>query len=120
GAVGSYYGAMLARAGHDVRFLMRRDYAAVCANGLDIRSPRGDFRLPQVTCFERPEEIGQVDWVICSLKTTMLGDAERLVSPCLGADTRVLALMNGLGVEEQFAEWMPRERVFGGMAFVCI
>lgn len=132
GAVGSYYGAMLARAGsangpgsangsaHDVRFLMRRDYDAVKANGLDIRSPRGNFRLPQVNCYREPAEIGPVDWVICSLKTTMLDTARDLVAPCLGPETRLLALMNGLGIEERFAEWMPRERVFGGMAFVCI
>lgn len=120
GAVGSYYGAMLARGGHDVRFLMRRDYDAVCANGLDIRSPRGNFLLPRVSCYQSSEEIGPVDWVICSLKTTMLDDAQPLVTPCLGPETRVLALMNGLGVEERFAGWVPRERVFGGMAFVCI
>jgi 2-dehydropantoate 2-reductase len=120
GAVGSYYGAMLARAGHDVRFLMRRDYDAVRASGLDIRSPRGNFHLPSVDCRRTPAEIGPVDWVICSLKTTMLGDARELVSPVLTPQTRVLALMNGLGVEDAFAEWVAPQRVFGGMAFVCI
>ena len=37
GAVGSYYGALLASASsaHDVRFLMRRDYDAVAANGYE-------------------------------------------------------------------------------------
>ena len=29
GAVGGYYGGRLAEAGHDVTFLMRRDYNAV-------------------------------------------------------------------------------------------
>ena len=33
GAVGGYYGALLARAGHDVRFLMRGDLAAVRRDG---------------------------------------------------------------------------------------
>lgn len=120
GAVGSYYGAMLARAGHDVRFLMRRDLAAVRARGLDIRSHRGDFRIDDVRCFAAPEEIGAVDWVLCALKTTALGRARSLIEPCLGPTTKVLALMNGLGVEEQFAEWLPSGRVFGGMAFVCL
>ena len=120
GAVGCYYGALLARAGHDVRFLMRRDLAAVRANGLDIRSHLGDFQLREVQAFAASEEIGPVDWVICSLKTTVLDDAERLVKPCLGRSSRILALMNGLGVEERLAAWAGPERVFGGMAFVCI
>lgn len=120
GAVGCYYGALLARAGHDVRFLMRRDLAAVRANGLDIRSHLGDFQLREVQAFAASEEIGPVDWVICSLKTTVLDDAERLVKPCLGRSSRILALMNGLGVEERLAAWAAPGRVFGGMAFVCI
>jgi 2-dehydropantoate 2-reductase len=32
----------------------------------------------------------------------------------------VLVLMNGLGLEERFAEWLEPERVFGGLAFTCI
>jgi 2-dehydropantoate 2-reductase len=118
GAVGSYYGAMLARGGHDVRFLMRRDLDAVRERGLDIRSPRGDFRLDNVTACASPEEIGPVDWVICSLKTTALESAKELVAPCVGPKTRIVALMNGLGVEEHFAGWFGGRRVFGGMAFV--
>lgn len=120
GAVGSYYGALLARAGHDVRFLMRRDLEAVRARGLDIRSCLGDFHLPSVQAFATPAGIGEVDWVICSLKATSLAEARGLVEPVLGPGTRVVALMNGLGVEDAFAAWMPAARVFGAMAFVCL
>ncbi|MGH2632319.1 MAG: 2-dehydropantoate 2-reductase, partial [Tepidiformaceae bacterium] len=120
GAVGGYYGALLARAGHDVRFLMRRDLEAVRERGLDVRSPRGDFVLAHARACATAEEIGPVDWVICSLKATALGEARELVAPCGGPGTRILALMNGLGVEEQFGAWFGAERIFGGMAFVCI
>ncbi len=120
GAVGCYYGALLARAGHDVRFLMRRDLEAVRERGLDIRSPKGDFHLRQVAAFGSPEAIGAVDWVVCSLKATAIEQARDLVAPCVGPGTRILALMNGLGIEERFAAWFGGERVFGGMAFVCI
>jgi len=120
GAVGGYYGGLLARAGHDVRFLMRRDLEAVRERGLDIRSPGGDFVLSRPAVFAAAEDIGAVDWVICSLKATALSEARALVSPCVGPQTRILVLMNGLGIEEQFGEWFGRSRVFGGMAFVCI
>lgn len=120
GAVGGYYGARLAQHGHDVRFLMRKDLVAVREHGLRVFSRDGDFQLPTVSAFSSPEEIGPVDWVICSLKATAIEDAQRLVSPCAGPQTRIVALMNGLGIEERFASWFDPARVFGGMAFVCI
>jgi 2-dehydropantoate 2-reductase len=120
GAVGGYYGARLAAAGHDVWFVMRRDLGAVRQNGLRVYSKDGDFTLPQVNAVATSAEIGECDWVICSLKATALNAMEPLVRPLVGAETRVLALMNGLGIEQQFAECFGGERVFGGMAFVCI
>lgn len=120
GAVGGYYGARLAQHGHDVRFLMRSDLAAVCDGGLRVFSKDGDFHLSAVSAFSSPEEIGPVDWVICSLKATAIEEAQQLVGPCFGPHTRIVALMNGLGIEERFASWFDPARVFGGMAFVCI
>lgn len=119
GSVGSFYGARLARMGHDVRFLMRRDLDAVRRNGLTIRSCDGDFHI-RAAAFATPEEIGPVDLVICALKATSMDAAERLIRPCVGPDTLILALMNGLGIEEQFGKWFGPERVLGGLAFVCI
>ncbi len=120
GAVGGYYGARLAAAGHDVWFVMRRDLESVRANGLRIHSKAGDFTLRQVNAVATPDEIGECDWVICSLKATALGAMEPLVRPLVGAETRVVALMNGLGIEQHFAVCFGGEHVFGAMAFVCI
>jgi 2-dehydropantoate 2-reductase len=119
GAVGCYYGAKLARIGHDVHFLMRRDLEAVRDRGLQIHSCDGDFRL-SVAAHESAEQIGPADLVVCALKTTALEAAEGLVRPCVGPGTFIVALMNGLGVEEQFGRWFGPERIFGGLAFVCI
>lgn len=120
GAVGCYYGALLARSGHDVWFVLRRDYEAVKQSGLHITSPAGDFHLPQVNAVASAAEAGPADWVICSLKTTALEQACDLVAPAVGEGTGIVALMNGLGVEQVFAERFGSSRVFGGMAFVCI
>ena len=120
GAVGSYYGARLAQAGHAVRFLMRRDYETVRAGGLHVHSVDGDFTLEHPTVVRHSEEIGAVDWVICALKATSLEEVPQLVGPCVGEETRVLALMNGLGLEERFAGWFGAGRIFGGLAFTCI
>jgi 2-dehydropantoate 2-reductase len=120
GAVGCYYGARLAEAGHEVHFLMRRDYEAVRSGGLHIESVDGDVELGAPSVARTSAEIGPVDWVVCGLKATSMGAARELVEPCVGEGTRILALMNGLGIEEQFASWFPGTPVFGGLAFTCI
>ena len=119
GAVGSYYGAVLARAGQEVHFLLRSDYAIVRQAGLHIASIKGDFHLhPQ--CARTPEEIGPVDLVLIALKTTANSQFPRLLPPLLGPDTAVLTLQNGLGNEEQLATLVPERQILGGLCFVCL
>ena len=120
GAVGSYYGARLAEAGHEVHFLVRRDYHAVTTHGLKVTSPEGDFVLTAPHIAKNSEEIGPADWVICALKASSFREASKLVQPCVGPGTRILVLMNGLGLEEHFAAWFSAGQVFGGLAFTCI
>ncbi len=120
GAVGGYYGGRLAEAGHDVRFLVRRDYCDVTSSGLNVTSPDGDFLLAHPFVARDSTEIGTVDWVICALKSTSIHVARKLVQPCVGTNTRILVLMNGLGLEDHFAAWFGAERIFGGLAFTCI
>ena len=119
GAVGSFYGAKIATAGYRVKFLMRRDYAAVKRDGLSIRSIWGDFHL-KAEVYERPEDIGPADLVICALKTTSLDAARPLLAPVVSPKTKILALMNGLGIEEKLAEWFDPDQVLGALAFTCI
>jgi 2-dehydropantoate 2-reductase len=120
GAVGGYYGARLAEAGHDVHFLVRRDYHVVKSSGLTVSSPDGNFSLAHPGVASESSEIGPVDWVICALKSTSIAEAQKLVRPCLGPHTRILVLMNGLGLEDSFAQWFGEQRIFGGLAFTCI
>ena len=120
GAVGCYYGARLAEAGHEVHFLMRRDYDAVTARGLRVESVDGDVHLERPYISRSSAAIGPVDWVVCALKATAIEDARDLIAPCLDERTRILLIMNGLGIEERVAGWFGAHRVFGGLAFTCI
>lgn len=119
GALGSYYGARLARAGHDVHFLLRSDYEVVRGRGVLIRSFAGDFEA-HPRCADRPEAIGPSDLVLIGLKTTANSAFPRLIPPLVGAATAVLTLQNGLGNEEQLARFLPAGQILGGLAFVCL
>jgi 2-dehydropantoate 2-reductase len=119
GAVGSYYGARLARAGHEVHLLLRSDYLTVLERGVRIHSTEGDFDV-RPRCAQRPEEIGPADLVLIGLKTTANDQFFRLLPPLVGPKTAVLTLQNGLGNEEQLAQLFPVEQIMGGLCFVCL
>ena len=119
GAVGSFYGANLARAGADVHFLLRSDYDAVRRRGVQIRSPQGDFRA-KPKCARTPEEIGACELVLIGLKTTANAELGKLLPPLVGPDTAVVTLQNGLGNEELLAAVVARNQILGGLCFVCL
>lgn len=120
GAIGCYYGVRLALSGCDVRFLLRGDLAAVRARGLELRERDGTRRLAPVAAFAQPEEIGPVDLVVITLKTTANGALPALLPPLLGPRTAVLTLQNGLGNEEQVAAVVGAERVLGGLCYIGV
>ena len=120
GAVGCYYGGLLAHGGHDVHFLMRSDFDAVRERGLTIFTKGSEVRLPHVNCARTTGEIGPVDLVLIAVKTTANADLERLLPPLVGPGTALLTLQNGLGNEEFLAARWGAERVMGGLCFVCI
>ena len=119
GAVGSFYGAKLARAGSEVHFLLRSDYDTVRRRGVLVQSPHGDFRV-QPKCASRPEEIGVSDLVLVALKTTANDRLVELLPPLVGATSAVLTLQNGLGNEQQLARVVPAHQILGGLCFVCL
>jgi 2-dehydropantoate 2-reductase len=119
GAVGSYYGARLARDGHELHFLLRSDYETVRRNGVCIRSPQGDFQV-RPRCARTPQEIGRSDLVLIGLKTTANDQFPTLLPPLVDSTTAVMTLQNGLGNEEQLARIFPAEQIMGGLCFVCL
>ena len=124
GAVGGYYGSLMEkhRPG-TVRFLMRRDFDAVKANGLlRIESVNGDFHLSGVKCFRSTAEIGPVDLAVIAVKATANHDLPALIPPLLRGDhsTAILTLQNGLGNEDFLVEHFPKNPILGGLCFVCI
>ena len=119
GALGSYYGARLARDRQQVHFLLRSDHDAVSRHGVSIRSPEGDFRA-RPACALAPAEIGVADLVIIGLKTTANDQFPKLLPPLVGPATAVLTLQNGLGNEERLAGLFPSAQILGGLCFVCL
>jgi 2-dehydropantoate 2-reductase len=119
GAVGSYYGAKLCRAGLDVHFLLRSDYEVVRRQGVFVRSLEGNFNV-QPACAKSPEEIGESDLILIGLKTTANDRFPKLLPPLVGRKTAIITLQNGLGNVEQLARLFPADQILSGLCFVCL
>jgi len=119
GALGGYYGGMLARAGKDVRFQVRTGYETVKKEGLFVESCDGDFRLPRIACCQKTSEMEPVDVVLVCLKTTANDLLPEMLKPLLKKDTLVVLVQNGLLFEEELSAALPGTAVAGASAFIC-
>ncbi len=120
GAVGCFYGTRLLGSGQDVHFLVRSDLETVRERGLRIRSEEKEERFHHIQAHASTEQIGRCDLVIIGLKATANAEFERMLRPLLGEKTRWLTLQNGLGSDDALGELFGRERVLGGLCFVCL
>ncbi len=119
GAVGGYFGARLAKAGHDVVFIARGAHLdAIRKNGLKIESALGDLHLTNVKATDDPASVGPVDIVMFAVK---LWDTEKTgeqTKPLVGPDTRVITLQNGVDSVERLLPILGADHVVGGTTHV--
>ena len=119
GAIGGYYGTKLARAGHDVHFLLHSDYDYVRQHGLKVSSCDGDFMLPNVQVYSDTHAMPKADVVLVGLKSTNQHLLRSLLPPLLKDDTVVVLIQNGIGLEADVQSWFPGLWLAAGLAFIC-
>lgn len=119
GAVGGYYGALLQQSGAPMHYLLHRDYDYVKQHGLQISSPRGDIRLPNVMAYKTPDDMPPCDLVIVALKTTANAILDHVLPKVLAPGGVVLTLQNGLGPDDYISGIVGPESVLGGLCFLC-
>jgi 2-dehydropantoate 2-reductase len=120
GAVGGFFGARLAAAGHKVSFIARGSHLeAIRANGLEVKSPLGDLHLPNPEVTDDPGRIGPVEIVLFAVK---LWDTERAAwqtRSLIGPNTRVITFQNGVDSVGQIAPILGAEHVIAGSAYIA-
>lgn len=118
GGVGGYVGGRLVEAGVDVSFLARGSHlAALRADGLRVRSIRGDFHVP-VHATDDPAEIGGADHVLVTVKSYDTDAVATMLPALMVDDTAVISLQNGVDNEERLAAAVGAEHVVGGTAYI--
>ena len=120
GAVGGYYGAKLARAGHEVTFMARGPHLdAIRRNGLEVRSPAlGDFTV-RARAESDTAVVGPVDVVLFAVKAYDNATAIPALRPLLGPATSVLTLQNGVDSATELAAVVGPDAVLGGTTYIA-
>jgi 2-dehydropantoate 2-reductase len=116
GGVGSYYGGLLARAGHEVSFLARGAHlAALVERGLEVRTPEETFTVA-VAAADDVRDLAAVDLAFVAVKTYSLADVAPVVAALALGGADVVPLLNGVEAAERLiAAGVPAERILGGL-----
>lgn len=102
GAVGGYYGALLARAGHEVTLIARpaQVEAITQAGGLWLQTAAGEACIALQASSEASAVRG-AQWVLFCVKSTDTDSAGHAIAPHLDAGAVVLSLQNGVDNAER-------------------
>jgi 2-dehydropantoate 2-reductase len=118
GAVGGYFGGLLAKGGADVTFIARgKRLEALRARGLTVKSWKGDFSI-RVNATDDADEVGPVDLILFCVKSYDTESAMRQVLPMVGRESIVLSLQNGIDNEERIGSLIGQEKVIAGVAYI--
>jgi len=119
GALGGFYGGLLAKSGLDVHFLARSDNDHIRSHGLRVESIHGDFVVKPAQAYSNAQSMPRCNVIIIALKSTQNHQLRDLITPLLKEDSVVLVLQNGLHVESDSEAVVGPGRVMGGCCFLC-
>ncbi len=122
GAIGGYYGLMLAKGGHDVHFLLRSEYQAVVDNGITIDSlVHGELNLKPVQAYRDVADMPPCDVLLVGAKATTNLELAPILARAAAPGARIILLQNGLKNEEYLRPHLPDNvHLIGGLCYVCL
>jgi 2-dehydropantoate 2-reductase len=119
GAVGCYYGGMLARAGHEVVLIARPQHVhAIAQKGLRMETRSFDEQVRLVASTEA-SAVQDADLVLFCVKSTDTESAGAAIRPHLASDALVLCLQNGVDNAERLRTVLPDHAVAAVVVYVA-
>lgn len=118
GAVGGWFGAKLAKGGHSVTFVARREHgAAIRERGLIVEAPEGEIVATGAVIDDVAQARGGgYDLALVAVKASSLFEVAPGTGAALAERGIAIPLLNGLDSERQLASVIGSEHVIGGVA----
>lgn|SRR5690625_4862381 len=120
GAVGSFYGSILHRAGATVSVVARSDLDILRQRGYRIQSPLGDLSFQPAAVYASAAEAEAPDFLLVTLKVTDDIDRVELIRAAVGPQTTLVLIENGIGIEQEIADAFPNNPLISCLAFVAV
>jgi 2-dehydropantoate 2-reductase len=119
GSLGSVYGGLLARAGHDVQLLAREQHVLAIrhAGGLRLET-RGEEVLVPLEADWRPDRIGPAELAIVMTKTFDTAAALAELDHLRGDVAVAVSFQNSVEKDERLRDWCGAGPVVGGVSMV--
>lgn len=118
GGIGSFYGALLHKAGWQVDMVARSDHSIIQQQGVTIDSVMGDLSFTPNHTYAKIAAAGVADWLLVSIKILPNTDLARLLAPVIGPNTKICLIANGLDIEIPLANAFPTNTLISCVAFV--
>ncbi|WKJ90331.1 2-dehydropantoate 2-reductase [Methylomonas montana] len=121
GAIGGFYGALLARAGAEVAVVCRSDYQVVKRQGYRIESHAlGNWQfMPGQVLRDVREYQDQADYLLLCTKLTADIDRVGLIRAAASKNTAIVFIQNGVEIEPELQQAFPDNLLISGLAFIC-
>jgi 2-dehydropantoate 2-reductase len=121
GAVGGYFGALLAQAGHEVAFIARGEHMhAMREHGLVLEGPRGRMVVTNIEVTDDPASLAPCDVTLLCVKAYDIETACAAIRPLVARGGFVISLQNGIDGQDRANAVLGEDRALGGLAFVSL
>ena len=115
GAMGSLFGGQIGQVTDVCLYDVNKEHIeAIQRNGL-LMTQGEKKKYVKVRATTNPEEIGLADVAMIFTKYLYTGSAMQDAMPCIGPDTLVLTLQNGIGNVEIIKEFVPENQIAYGL-----
>jgi 2-dehydropantoate 2-reductase len=119
GAVGCYFGGMLARAGHDVTLIARPQHVeAIQREGLRMQTRTFDEHV-RLAASTDASAVQGADLVLFCVKSTDTEAAGAQLRPYLAPGALVLTLQNGVDNADRLRTVLPQQQVAAAVVYVA-
>jgi len=123
GAIGSFYGSLLAKGGHHVAVLARSDYEMIKQHGIHIISDTalGHWHFMPAEVIKDQDSLSfEPDVILLCTKVLKSLDRVALIRPFVGSNTAIGLLCNGVDVEDSIQAAFKTHEIISGLAFICV
>ena len=119
GSVGCYFGALLARAGHQVTLIGRPSHVqAIAQHGLRLQTATEDVQIAIAASTDAASVAG-ADVVLFCVKSTDTEAAAAQIKPHLAPHAQVLSLQNGVDNDERLRKVLGVQPVAATVVYVA-